>query len=304
MAVLKFVVSKEWEGEKLDNFLRKEHHLSGTTIKRARHTENGLTMNGEHIRTVDPVKAGAVIEVLTDADYREYKPSGISVDVLYADDDIAVLDKPAGMPCHPSRGHPYDTLANAFANIEEMAGKVFRPVGRLDKHTSGAVICALHPHSAFALEGEGKPKKRYLALVSPPPSERKFTINAPIEREKPDSIKRCVKSNGKEAVTHCETLLSNEDMALVSLRLETGRTHQIRVHMAHIGCPLIGDDIYGGSNALSRAALHCERVSFVNPMSKKEITAVSKLPDDMMNFLRERFSCEEIAAAINEVGIL
>lgn len=304
MAVLRFVVPSEWDNKKLDDFLRKEHHLSGTTIKRARHTEMGLTMNGEHIRTVDPVKAGAVIEVVTDPQNREYKPSGITVDVIYIDEDIAVLDKPAGMPCHPSRGHPYDTLANAFANIEAAAGRVFRPVGRLDKDTSGVVICALHPHSAFALEGEGRPRKRYLAIVSPPPKESKFTIDAPIEREMADSIKRCVRTDGKKAVTHAKVLLSDGETALVSLKLETGRTHQIRVHMAHIGCPLIGDKLYGGREDFSRAALHCERAKFTNPMSKEEITAVSELPRDMRSFLAERFSEKEIAAAISEVDIL
>lgn len=301
MAVLRFTVPEEWAGQKLNDFLRKEHHLSGTTIKRARHTEMGLTMNGRHIRTIDPIESGAVIEVITDAVSREYKPCDISVDILYIDEDIAVLDKPSGIPCHPSRGHPYDTLANAFANIASLSGRIFRPVGRLDKDTSGAVICALHSHSAFALEGGGRPKKRYLAVVSPPPEKRIFTINAPIEREMPDSIIRCVRPDGKYALTHGEVLLSDETIALVSLKLETGRTHQIRVHMAHIGSPLIGDPLYGGKSGIGRAALHCERVKFTNPMSRKEITVVSSLPDDMREFLLQRFSDEEISAAIDEV---
>lgn len=301
MAVLRFTVPEEWAGQKLNDFLRKEHHLSGTTIKRARHTEMGLTMNGCHIRTIDPIESGAVIEVITDAVSREYKPCNISVDILYIDEDIAVLDKPAGIPCHPSRGHPYDTLANAFANINSLSGRVFRPVGRLDKDTSGAVICALHPHSAFALEGEGRPKKRYLAIVSPPPEKSIFMINAPIERQAPDSIIRCVRPDGKSAVTNGEVLLSDETAALVSLKLETGRTHQIRVHMAHIGSPLIGDPQYGGKSGIGRAALHCERVRFTNPMSRKVITAASPLPDDMREFLLQRFSDKEISAAIDEV---
>lgn len=303
MSVLKFVVPEAWAGKRLDDFLRKEQHLSGTTIKRARHTEMGLTMNGEHIRTIDPIEAGAVIEVVTDAVLREYKPSQAAIGLLYNDDNIAVLDKPAGMPCHPSRGHPYDTLANAFANTALFAGRVFRPIGRLDKDTSGAVICALDPHCAFALEGEYRPKKRYLALASPPPKENAFTINAPIEREAPDSIKRCVRADGKPAVTDGEVLLRSETAALVSLKLKTGRTHQIRVHMAHIGAPLIGDALYGGDSGLNRAALHCERVKLTNPMSKKEISAVSPLPDDMKAALLRYFSEREIAAAIGEVTL-
>lgn len=303
MAVLRFVVPEEWNGKKLNDFLRNEHHLSGTTIKRARHTEMGLTMNGSHIRTIDPIESGAVIEVLTDAVSREYKPSSIKADILYSDSDIAVLDKPAGIPCHPSRGHPYDTLANAFANTARFSGMVFRPVGRLDKDTSGAVICALNPHCAFALEGTGRPKKRYLAIVSPPPENSVFRIDAPIEREQPDSIRQCVREDGKPAVTNGEILLERDGVSLISLTLETGRTHQIRVHMAHIGSPLVGDRLYGGEDGLNRAALHCERVKLTNPLSKCGITAVSPLPDDMREFLLRRFSEREIADAISEVAL-
>lgn len=297
MAVLSFTVPDEWDGERLEHFLKREQHLSGTVIKRARQTENGLTMNGRHIRTIDPISAGAVVAVVVQDNLREYKTGGAFAKLLYADDDIAILDKPAGMPCHPSRGHPYDTLANAFSAHEEMRGKVFRPVGRLDKDTSGAVVCALHAHAAFALEGEGRPQKQYLAIVSPPPKAANGVIDAPIEREFEDSVRRCVREDGRRAVTHYQTLLCDGKIALLRLWLETGRTHQIRVHMAYIGSPLAGDALYGGAQLLGRHALHCGRIAFKNPVSGRKINVTSPLPKDMNDLLAEHFTIHEIAAA-------
>lgn len=298
MAVLSFTVPAEWDGERLDSFLRNCHHLSGTTIKRARHTEMGLTMNGEHIRTIDPIKAGAKIEVKVDNSNREYRPSDIVVEILYQDDDIVVLDKPCNMPCHPSMGHPYDSLANAFAAIEQMRGKVFRPIGRLDKDTSGAVVCALHAHSAYFLT-ENRPIKRYMAIVSPPPENLSGTIEANIARECDDSQKRCVSAEGQYALTHYKTLLKCEKFALLALCIETGRTHQIRVHMAHIGSPLIGDALYGGDlSELSRHALHCGKVEFIQPMKGECIQINSQLPFDMLDFLNRNFGKEQVENAL------
>lgn len=294
MAVLKFIVPKEWDNCRLRDFLKTEQKLSGTTIKRASHTDMGLTMDGKHIRTIDPIKEGAEIAVLVADAQRQYRQSGETAKVIYCDDDVAVLDKPVNMPCHPSRGHPYDSLANSFASIEGMEGKTFRPIGRLDKDTSGTVVCALHAHSAYFLT-ENRPEKRYLAIVSPPPCVDCGSIEAAIAREGEDSIKRTVSPDGQYALTHYKTLLRDENIALLEVEIETGRTHQIRVHMSYMGCPLTGDEIYGGDmREISRHALHCAETKFLQPILNNRITVVSPLPFDMVKLLESHFDKADV----------
>ena len=229
------------------------------------------------------------IKIVVDAVEREYKPSNISVDVLYCDEDIAVADKPAGMPCHPSRGHPYDSLANALASDKKLAGKVFRPIGRLDKDTSGAVVCALHAHSAYYLT-ENRPDKLYLAIVYPPPAEDEGIIEAPIARQSEDSIKRCVDPKGQYALTKYKILIKNSRCAVAILKIETGRTHQIRVHMSYIGSPLVGDELYlGNCTKFKRHALHCCAVQFKSNADSEVKKVISPLPDDIKKYLTEEF---------------
>ncbi len=303
MAILKFTVPKEWDGCRLRDFLRTAQQLSGTTIKRASHTEMGLTMNGEHIRTIDPIKEGAEIAVAVLDDQRKYRQSGKAVRLLYCDEHVAVLDKPADMPCHPSRGHPYDSLANAFASLEGMEGRTFRPIGRLDKDTSGSVVCALHAHSAYFLT-ENKPQKRYLAIVSPPPAEPDGRIEGAIAREGEDSIKRIVSPDGQYALTNYKTLLSDGGIALLEVKIETGRTHQIRVHMSHIGSPLVGDELYGGDmTELSRHALHCAETVFRQPMGKEPVKVISPLPLDMKHLLERHFAKIVIEKSLTFCGL-
>lgn len=301
MATLEFIVPTEWDGQKLDTFLRTVHQFSGTTIKRAKSIQGGLTMDGRHIRTVDSLCAGAVIRVVTDTVQRSYLPSAITVETLYTDDDMVIYNKPAGMPCHPSKGHPFDTLANVFAARPEAKGLYFRPIGRLDRGTSGAVLCAKHAHAAYRLSGEGKSVKIYLALVTDPLTKSKGTVDAPIVRETEGSQRRCVRTDGQRAVTHYQTLLACKELSLLALWLETGRTHQIRVHMAHLGCPLVGDALYGGNcTPLGRHALHCFVMTLTHPLSGAAIKVVAGLPRDMKAALLEHFSAKQLSEALIE----
>lgn len=301
MATLEFIVPDAWDGKKLDAFLRTAHHFSGTTIKRAKSVEGGLTMDGSHIRTVDPLRAGALVRVVTDAAQRSYPPSAATAQALYADDDLIIFNKPAGMPCHPSKGHPYDTLANVFAALPDTQGLYFRPVGRLDRNTSGAVLCAKHAHAAYRLFGEDKPVKVYLALTTGRLPQPQGTVDAPICREAEGSQRRCVRADGQSAVTHYKTLLEGSALSLLALWLETGRTHQIRVHMAHLGCPLAGDALYGGDCAvLERHALHCFIMVLIHPLSGEKISVLAELPSDMKAVLAKHFSPEQIEGALQE----
>lgn len=305
MATLEFIVPTEWDGKRLDSFLRTVHHFSGTTIKRAKSTTGGLTMDGRHIRTVDPLHAGAVVRVVTDVACRSYLPSTAVVETLYADDDLIIYNKPAGMPCHPSKGHPYDTLANVFAARPDTRGLYFRPVGRLDRDTSGAVLCAKHAHAAYRLFGGDKPVKIYLALLTGPLPQPKGMVDAPIARETQGSQRRCVRADGQRAVTHYKTLLEGDGLSLLALWLETGRTHQIRVHMAHLGSPLAGDALYGGDcTTLARHALHCFIMALTHPLSGVAMKVEAGLPADMKEMLLKHFSPEQLRDALREARAL
>ena len=302
LATLEFIVPTEWHGKRLDAFLRTVHHFSGTTIKRAKSTAGGLTMDGRHIRTVDTLRAGAVIRVVTDAARRSYPPSAATALVLYEDADIIIFNKPAGMPCHPSKGHPFDTLANVFAARPGTSGLFFRPVGRLDKDTSGAVLCAKHAHAAHRLFGEARPFKIYLALIAGALPHTQGVVDAPICREVEGGQRRCVRADGQRAVTHYKTLLESDALSLLALWLETGRTHQIRVHMAHLGCPLAGDRLYGGDGSvLKRHALHCAAMALSHPLTGAAVSVEAELPGDMKTVLLGHFLPEQLKAALKEI---
>ncbi|MEG2203822.1 MAG: RluA family pseudouridine synthase [Oscillospiraceae bacterium] len=298
MAQLRFVVPHEWDGQRLDAFLRVGQHLSGTTVKLARRREGGLTLDGRHLRTVDPVCAGGVVMVDTGEECRAYRPCATDVPVVYEEDNLIAFDKPAGMASHPSCGHPYDTLANVFAAHPSTAGLVYRPLGRLDRDTSGLVLSAKHPHAAYDLPG--RTEKKYLALLCGRLSEPAGTVDAPIEREGPDAERRCVRPDGRRAVTHYARLLASEGLSLAVLRLETGRTHQIRVHMASLGHPLAGDVLYGGDAALcARHALHCVRAEIRDYFGEGQpLRLTAPLPDALRSALAGWFSDAEIDAAL------
>lgn len=296
MAILSFVVGQQYDGCKLETFLKKAQGVSMSTIRRARDGD-GLHMDGQHIRTVDPVRADAVVTVRTEDACDRYIPCDIAVAAAYEDEDVVVFDKPAGMPCHPSKGHPYDTVANVFATHAHTKGLVFRCIGRLDSNTSGLVAIAKHPHASFLLAGQMP--KRYLAVVCGRLPQGSFTLDAPIERMEFGNPMRCVREDGKNAVTHFETLLSGERYSLAALRLETGRTHQIRVHMRHFGCPLAGDALYGGSRQdIDRHALHCYAMGI--PNREGIVTVISSLPVDMRALLATQFTENDILAALQK----
>lgn len=237
----------------------------------------GLTRNGVILRTIDVICAGEAIQVsLSDDDTGLLPNPGLSAPVLYEDEDAVVFDKPPFLPVHPSIRHYSDTLANLFA--AKYPGLPFRPVNRLDRNTSGLCVCAKNQYAASALSGSVE--KVYFAVVNGKPPGN--TVDAPVGRACSSIIKRCVSPDGKPAVTHFEIIGGNERRSLLRVTLETGRTHQIRVHMAHIGYPLCGDEMYGGDISLiGRQALHCGEVMFTLPLTHEKIRVVSPLPEDM-----------------------
>jgi 23S rRNA pseudouridine1911/1915/1917 synthase len=242
----------------------------------------GITRNGELIRSIDTVFPGDEI-ILKCPEKGALEPNAaLSIPVSFENENIIVFNKPSGMPVHPSVKHQGDTLGNYFAYLYPEL--TFRPVNRLDKDTSGLCIVAKNAHTANLLQG--RCRKIYYAAVEGV-TDASGTIDAPIAREKESIILRCVRNDGQNAVTHFRQLLCNDKYSLEEIHLETGRTHQIRVHFSYIGHPLAGDDMYGGSrDDISRQALHCGQIIFNDPVSGERITVKSDMPSDMINLFK------------------
>ena len=279
MATLQFVVPAEWDGCRLETFLRQLHGISSRMLTKVRHRPLGLRMNGRHIRTIDPVLAGALVEVDVTDEERVYTRCDAIVAVPYEDDDLIVFDKPAGMASHPGKQHDTDTLANIFAARTSTAGLVYRVLGRLDQDTSGLVVVAKHRHAAHRL-----PRlmdKCYLAVVEGM-LPREGVVDAPIA-ECPGERKRVIAQTGRSAVTRYYTIWQGSAHSIALLRLQTGRTHQIRLHMSSLGYPLAGDLLYGGTDGLiGRQALHCVALHIDRP---EQVLLTAPLPDDLRALL-------------------
>ncbi len=234
-----------------------------------------MCCNGQHIRSIDPVQPGDCI-TLHVPDVPNMAPNpALHAEVAFEDEDVLLFNKPAGMPVHPSQKHHLDTLGNAFA--AQFPGMTFRPVHRLDQDTSGLVAVAKHPLAAFHLPDQLQ--KTYVAAVQGDPPEA-GTIDAPIARAEDSILMRRVAPEGKRAVTHFR-VLSRGYYTFVRITLETGRTHQIRVHFSHIGCPLAGDNFYGGNlTHIQRHALHCAEMAYTDRAGRLHLVT-SPLPEDM-----------------------
>lgn len=278
MREISYTVPAEFDGVQAQVFLRSLGISRRVLIALKR--SGGLTRGGAVLRTIDEVHAGDPIILRLDGGETSIAANPeLSADVIYENEDVVVFNKPPYMPVHPSQRHHDDTLANLFA--ARYPGLPFRPINRLDRNTSGLCVCAKNQLAAAALSGTIS--KVYFAITDGTPTGD--TINAPIGRVGGSVIERCVTPDGKPAVTHFRKI-AGERRALLRITLETGRTHQIRVHMAHVGFPLCGDDMYGGDcTAISRQALHCGEVGFDLPVSGRHVTVSAPLPADMAAIL-------------------
>lgn len=278
MRIINFTVDKNHDGKTVFSVL-KHNGVSRRLTTKLKQIENGITNNGINVRTIDTVKIGDIISIKLSNEKPLPKADNLNVPIVYEDDDIIVFDKPAFMPVHPSHKHQGDTLGNFFAVHCE--GLTFRPINRLDRDTSG--LCVIAKNHFCATHLQKNLDKTYFAIVQGKITTG-GTINKPIARMGDSIIKRCVCENGQKAVTHYEVLSYNDNFSLLKIKLETGRTHQIRVHLSSEGFSLAGDDMYGGSlEFINRQALHCGEISFTHPVTKKEIYLKSELPNDMKN---------------------
>lgn len=218
-------------------------------------------------------------------------PTQMNLEIIFEDNAFIVINKPAGIAIHPSVLHFNDSLSNGLKAYYEKNGinKKIRPVNRLDKDTSGIVVFAKNEYIQESLIKQMKSKefkKKYFAILEGILNETSGTINAPIARKDGSIIEREINSNGDISITHFELekifKINNQDLSLVKFKLETGRTHQIRVHSKYIGHPILGDSLYGNSSTLiSRQALHAYKISFIHPITKEKLEFVSPIPQDM-----------------------
>lgn len=279
--ILEYKIPEDFDGKKVEHFLRKQLGMSARVIKDVKFAENGLVLNGKRVRTIDLLHTGDKFTITFPDDSGEmFEPLKFPLEILFEDEDFLIVNKPAGLANHPSHNHQGDTLANAVAFHLKENGKqsVFRSVGRLDKGTSGIVICALNRFAAAAVSG--KIYKEYEAVCDGVLAGE-GVIDAPIYRPDPIITVRTVEERGERAVTEWKALKNVNGRTHLRIHLQTGRTHQIRVHFAHLGMPLTGDTMYGTpSDLISHQALICKYCRFTHPVTGETIEIEAPTPKD------------------------
>lgn len=290
----------EVEGERLDKLLTKLDTQVSRAMVQKLTLEGKVLVNGNPGKSSYKVKKGDIITI-EDIEVKETKltPQEIELDVVYEDNDIIVINKPKGLVVHPGNGNPDNTLANAIMarckdSLSGIGGNL-RPgiVHRLDKDTSGLIIIAKNDKAHLNMSEQIKNrevKKTYIALVRGNIVENEATVNMPIARSKKNRMKMAVDRNGKEAITHVKVLKRYGDCTLIEVNIETGRTHQIRVHLAEIKYPVIGDMIYSnGKNKFNVEGqmLHASKLEFKHPITNEYMVLEAELPGYYEKVLEE-----------------
>jgi len=297
---IEFVAEAGDEGRTVRDVLRKRIGISRRLMVRLKTSEEGLSVNGQKVWPNHKLAEGDVISLRMEAESSEtILPQPMELDIVFEDEHLLVLNKPAGLIVHPTTGHYLNTLANGVMHYWQEKGERvrFRPVHRLDEHTSGLVVVAKHSLAQQQLSAqmaEGTVVKEYRTFVYGRLPEADGRIDAPIGRQTEDPHRRVVREDGAPSLTFYRVTETYGDQAsAVDVRLGTGRTHQIRVHMTHIGCPIIGDSYYSEerwneselarsvAGVIGRQALHACRLGFRHPVSGEEMRLEAALPEDM-----------------------
>lgn len=290
---LQWHITSAYEDKIIKDFLR-EKEISKTAVTDIKFKGGYIEVNGQaetvryKLKQGDRLTVGFPIEEISEG----IKSEALPLDILYEDDYLIAVNKSAGMSTIPSREHPSGSLANALMGYYEQINltATVHIATRLDRDTSGIVLIAKHRHIHHLLSKQqraGEIDREYEAFAEGDLKQDRGTIIEPIARKSDSIIERRVHPDGQYACTHFEVINRSNCHTHVKLKLETGRTHQIRVHMSHIGHPLAGDDLYGGKvDFISRQALHCRRISFYHPILEKKLVFVQEMPNDMKNLLR------------------
>ena len=295
---LEFKVSENNNYFNIKEILKCHFEISDRLLVKLKKNQN-IFLNGVPAYVSTPVKNNDLVSINLDfeEDVENIVPTKMDLNIIFDDDALLIVNKPYGLPVHPSILHFKDSLSNGIKYYFDTIklNKKIRPVNRLDKDTSGIVLFAKNEYIQESLIKQMKNntfKKEYLAILTGTLTKQNGTINAPISRKEGSIIEREINPIGDLAITHFELIKNftknNQELSLVKLVLETGRTHQIRLHSKHIGYPILGDSLYGSSSDLiSRQALHAYKISFIHPISKKQIILEIDLPEDMKLLLEK-----------------
>lgn len=291
--VIDYIIDEADDGLRIEQYLRRKGY-SGQNLAEIKRMPKSVLVNGEHYYMKQELNTGdhLSIHICETKCSEKIPPIQIPLDIVYEDEDIIVINKPAGMPIHPSLNNYTNSMANALAWYYQEQGKpfIFRCCNRLDRDTSGLTVVAKHLVSGNILSDMVRRRdihREYLAIVRGHVSPEAGTINAPLARKPGTIIERTVDwEQGETAITHYRLVEERNGHSLVSLRLETGRTHQIRIHMKYLGYPLIGDYLYNPDmEYIGRQALHSHRLSFTHPITGEPMEFTAPLPKDMEKVL-------------------
>ncbi len=290
--VLEYNISQEDSGKSIKDFLQEQGFSRQNLVELKKIPESILLNDVWEYVTCKLAEGDTLrIQIKEEESSEKIPPVELPFPVVYEDEDIVVINKPANMPIHPSLNNYENTLGNAAAYYFMQQGKpfIFRCINRLDRDTTGLTILAKHMVSCSMLQSdmvERRISREYLAIVEGVFENKEGTIDAPIGRKEGSTIERIIDyEKGERAVTHYRVLQQKEKVAMLALKLETGRTHQIRVHMTSIGHPLVGDFLYNPQNKdLSRQALHAWKLSFAHPITKEILNMEAPLPEDMKKY--------------------
>ena len=290
---LKYVVKKDEHFDNIKEVLKTKFEISDRLLLKLK-KNNLIFLNGSVANIKEPINSNDMVEISLDydEDNTNIVPVKMDLKIVFEDDWLLILNKPAGYPIHPSMLHFEDSISNGVKYYFDSINlhKKIRPVNRLDKDTSGIVIFAKNEYAQECLVRQMKQNefvKEYIAVCCGKFDSLVGTVNAPISRKDGSIIERCVNQNGDYAVTRYDVVQSNSNMSVVHLRIDTGRTHQIRVHMSYLGHPIVGDTLYGtASDLINRQALHSSSVTFYHPVTKQRLSFTAPLFDDMNNLIK------------------
>lgn len=291
-------VSDEETGERIDSFLSGKTEFTRTRIQQLIKDKN-ITVNGKATKSSYKIEENDEIAIeVPEAETTEINPENIKIDIVYEDSDIAVINKQAGLVVHPAHGHYSGTLVNAILyHIKDLSGinGEIRPgiVHRLDKDTSGLIVIAKNDkvHTALTeMFQEKKIRKTYLAILKGKLNKTEGKVVTQIGRDKNDRKKMTViddVTKGKNAITNYKVVSQNNLFTLVKVNIETGRTHQIRVHMRHLGYPILGDSVYGRKDNEKRQMLHAYKLEFLHPVTGHQMEFTGEIPEDFQKALKK-----------------
>lgn len=276
-----FTVPEEYDNINALSFLKSYCKLSSRMITRLKREKNGILQDGKILRTIDNVFFGKTVEINLPTETIDIEAVKGELDILFEDEYMLIVNKPPSMPVHPVKQHQSDTLANIVSYYAKSKNNefTFRAINRLDKDTSGIVFIAKDRYTANAVKFALN--KTYYAICEGE-LHGSGIIDQPIKLREDSKMVREVCADGQKAITEYNVIKSDKTHSLLELVLKTGRTHQIRCHMSHLGHPLAGDDLYGGSlELIARQALHCGKLTFIHPFTKANIEIFATMPKDM-----------------------